>query len=728
MLPNSISIKKRLLFILGFFTLLIIALILRVAWLQVVQGSELQKKALENQTRDSVINPQRGTIFDRNGIELAISASVDTVTASPNDIKNSTKVKPEEMAKTLSQILQMDEKDVLSKITQNKQYIVLKRKVDKSVADAIRLAQTEGKENKLPGINLIDDKKRFYPYSNFASYVIGFTGQDNQGLEGIEKKYNKFLEGDKGKIISITDARGREVPNSDEQYIKPQNGNDVYLTIDEVIQHFAEKALETAVNDNKVKRGTVIVMDPKTGEILALAVKPDFNLNEPFAPIDEGVKNTWDTLNNEQKTVELQKIWRNPAISDTYEPGSVFKMVTSAAALEENVVKPTDMFTCVGYAMVAGQKIRCWKTDGSHGVETFVKGVQNSCNPVFIEIAARMGAEKFYNYIKGFGFMDKTGIDLPGETPDTIFHKLNKIGPVELATYSFGQGFQITPMQMMTAMSAIANDGKLVRPRMVKQIKDEEGNVIQSFEPEVLRQVISTETSRLLRDILESVVSEGTGKNAYIEGYRIAGKTGTSEKLPRGSGKYIASFGAFAPADDPKLAVLALLDEPTAGTYYGGQIAAPVVKQIIDDSLRYMDVEPKFTAEELAKHSEVNVPDVRNMSLNQATKLLKENKLSYKIEGEGDSVVYQTPTPGYKLYENSPVFLFLNKNAQPSKKLVPNIKEATVAEATRILSETGLNIRINGSGQAVSQSPAAGSEVDPGTVVTVEFKHADIAD
>lgn len=724
-LPNGIMVKKRLLFVLLVFSLILGALIFRVGWLQIVNGKELSKKAHENQTRGNVINPQRGTIYDRNGKELGVSASVETVTVNPNEVKNAKNVKSEDMAQLLASILSMDSKEVLAKITKNSYYEVVKRKIDKPIADQIRAAQAE---KKLPGIALVDDKKRFYPNSNFAAQVIGFTGDDNQGLAGIELKYDKYLRGSSGRLISATDANGREIAFSDEQYISPVNGNDVYLTIDEVIQHFTEKALDNAVVTNKVKKGTAIVVDVKTGEILALASKPDFNLNTPFEPIDVEMKAKWDTLSKQDKNIELQKLWRNPAISDTYEPGSVFKMVTSAAALEENVVKNTDMFNCVGYTMVGGFRIKCWRFDRPHGLETFVQGVQNSCNPVFMEIAQRMGVHKFYNYIKGFGFMEKTGIDLPGETADTIFHKESDMGPVELATYSFGQGFQITPMQMMDAVCAVANDGKLIKPHTVKQIKDKEGNIVKSIEPEAVRQVISKETSAQLRSILESVVSEGTGKNAYIPGYKIAGKTGTSEKLPRGSGKYIASFGAFAPADDPRIAVLVILDEPTAGVIYGGQIAAPVVQQIFDDTFRYLDIEPKYSAEEQAKIKQVVVPDVKNMTVNDAVKILQNAGVSYKVEGQGDRVVEQMPVCGVTINQNTSVFLFLNQSAQNAKKTVPDLTGKTVDDASKTLSDSGLGIKINGSGQAVSQSIAPGTQVDVGTIVTVDFRTADIQD
>lgn len=724
-LPNSISVKKRLLVVLLSFSLIIFLLIMRVAWLQIVQGSFLQKKAHENQTRDNVINAQRGTIYDRNGNELAVSASVETVILRPNQIKGSKTIKPEEVAQILSNILKLDYNDVYAKATKKVDYVALVRRIDKPIADEVRKIIAE---KKIAGVEIIDDKKRFYPNSNFASYILGFTGDDSQGLNGIELKYEKYLKGSSGRIISAADAQGREIPFSEQQYQSPISGNNIYLTIDETIQHFAEKALENAVVNTKSKKGTVIVMDPKTGEILAMASKPDFNLNDPFNPMDETMKNQWSTLDTKDRNTELQKMWRNPAISDTYEPGSTFKMVTSAAALEEGVVKTTDMFNCIGYAVVSGSKMRCHVYPRSHGVETFIQGVQNSCNPVFIEVAQRLGAEKFYNYIKGFGFMEKTGIDLPGENGQSIFHKLSAMGPVELATYSFGQGFQITPMQMIQAISTIANDGKMVKPHIVKQIKEQQGNIVKSYEPEFVRQVISKDTSILLRSILESVVSSGTGKNAYVRGYRVAGKTGTSEKLPRGTSKYVASFGAFAPADDPKIAVLVLLDEPDPGNYYGGQIAAPVVGQIISDTLTYMNVEPRYTEEELTQYKEIIVPDVRKLSLNDATKTLKGLNITYKVEGQGDAVVEQMPRAGVKISQSSPVFLFLSKESKDIKKTVPNVIGMSVADASKAISDAGLNIKAIGDGKALSQSIASGTLVEPGTTIGIEFRNTEIQD
>ena len=518
------------------------------------------------------------------------------------------------------------------------------------------------------------------------------------------------------------------MPFKHERYINPEDGVNVVLTIDEVIQHFVEKHLETAVIENKVdKGGAAIVMDPKTGDILAMAVKPDFDLNDPFRIQNEEVRQQLESLSGdeyiEKYNIELQKMWRNKAVSDTYEPGSTFKMFTAAAALEEGVVKPGDVFTCTGSVRVGGHTIHCWRTGRPHGVQSFVEGVYNSCNPVFVEVGQRTGNNSFYRYYEAFGFKERTGISLPGEALG-LFHSTESFNEVELATASFGQGFQITPLQMISAVASIANDGILMKPNIVKQLIDDEGNVLKTYEPQVIRQPISRETSQTLRDILEGVVSEGTGGNAYVKGYRVAGKTGTSEKIPRNQGNYIASFAAFAPANDPKVAVLLLLDEPRGESYYGGAIAAPVVGKIFDDILRYLGVEPEYSDDEDIK-IEVVVPELRNMGVAEAQNKLKELNLLYRVEGNGVTVVDQIPKPEARLFEESQVILY-TEGAGTMGIEVPNIIGKSVAEANKSIINAGLNIRISGAGVAVSQEPEAGSVVEPGSIVNVEFRLQDV--
>ncbi len=465
----------------------------------------------------------------------------------------------------------------------------------------------------------------------------------------------------------MTDSYGRELPGGDRKYYEPQNGLNLILTIDEVIQHFTEKAIENALNENKAKRTMAIVMDPKTGDIFSIAVKPDYDNNNP-RKIPEEYEEKWGQMSLKEQYDALFKIWRNPIISDTYEPGSTFKIVTSAAGLEEGVVKPDDKFYCSGFVEVGGHRLKCWRYYRPHGSETFVEGVQNSCNPVFIEVAQRLGKEKFYKYIKGFGFGTTTNIKLLGEASG-IVRDIGYIGPVELANIAFGQGISITPIQLITAACAIANDGYLMEPRIAKKLIDEEGNTIHDFKPRMIRQVISKDTSATMRSILETVVNNGSGAGAYLPGYKVAGKTGTAQKAEGGryiQGRYVSSFLAFAPADDPKVAVLVVIDEPSAGSYYGGVIASPVVKSILSDTLRYLDIKPQYTEEEakLLLKNKIVVPEVRNITLKEAKKLLTQNKLRYRLEEEQgepteDSLIIdQTPRADSKVDEGTIVILY----------------------------------------------------------------------
>ena len=465
----------------------------------------------------------------------------------------------------------------------------------------------------------------------------------------------------------MTDAQGRELPESDRKYYEPQDGLNLILTIDEVIQHFAEKAVENALIETQAKRVMAIVMEPKTGDILAMAIKPDYDNNNP-REVPEDLADEWDNMSSTEQYNALFKIWRNPAISDTYEPGSTFKTITTAAGLEEGVVKPEDRFYCSGSVLVAGRRLKCWRSYNPHGSQTFIEAVQNSCNPVFIEVGQRLGKENFYKYIKGFGFGTPTNIKLLGEASG-IVRNIDSIGPVELANISFGQGISITPIQLITAVSAIVNDGYLMEPRIAKKLIDNEGNTIHEFQPRVVRQVISKETSATMRQILESVVTDGSGRGAYIPGYKVGGKLVLHKSAEGGryvSGKYVSSFVGFAPSNDPRITVLVVIDEPGGGSYYGGVIATPVVKNIISDTLRYLDVKPQYTEEEAKQlmKEKVIVPEVRNMKLKDAIKLLEENKLKYRLEEEQgepaeDSLVLdQTPRANAKVNEGSVVIIY----------------------------------------------------------------------
>ncbi len=732
--------RKKIGGLLAITVFLFCALMVRVAWLQIVRGEELSSAAREQQTSDNTITPKRGLIYDRNMKIIANNLSVETISITPKNVRQNSKQSPEEIARNMAEILELETESVLAKINKNSNFEYIKRKVEKDQADALREYVNK---YKLDGIKFSEDTKRYYPYGNFASQVIGFVGSDNKGLEGIEMVYNEHLEGVPGRIVSANKTAGLELPDNYESYYEAQNGKSVVLTIDETIQHFTEKHLENARIENQLEEGAAaIVMNVKTGEILAMATKPDYDLNQPFE-ITEAVEERYPDIKKELEALEdseynakltevTQFLRRNKAVVDSYEPGSTFKIAVASMALEENAVNLNDHFFCGGSIKVADRRISCANRNG-HGAQTFVQGVQNSCNPVFIEVGARVGKEKFMEYVKGFGFRDVTGIELPGETSG-IFHVAEYFKEIDLATSSFGQSFNVTPLQMVTMVSAVANGGKLMKPHLVKQLVDENQNVVEEYEPTVVRQVISEETSNTMRQILESVVSEGGGKNAYLAGYRIAGKTGTSEKQPRGNGKYVASFVGFAPADDPEIVCLVILDQPPVGaTYYGGLIAAPVVKNILEESLQYLGVEPEYTQEELDR-IDITVPDITGKTRKEAEAILKEVGVNISFRGTGDTVLDQVPKPYSKLARESKVVAYTEGEESKKSVTIPDVVGCSASEANKGITNAGLNVRIKGlsnvQGIAIcsEQSPAAGTVVEPGTIVTLDFRYVEIRD
>lgn len=647
MKKSSILIKKKLIFFLVIFSSLIALLIIRIFYIQAFKGDELQVKAYEQQTRDRLISPNRGGIFDRNMVSIATTETVASVSVINSQIKNK-----EQVAKALSEKLEMDYDLVLKKVSRRVALERIKIKVDKQLADEIRNLN-------LAGVVVDEDIKRIYPYSTLASQVIGFVGKDNQGIIGLEAKYEKYLKGSEGKILTQTDVKGREIKGGTQERIDPKDGNNLVTTIDVIIQQYAEQTLEKIVELKESKRGAIIMMNPQNGEIIAMANKPDFDLNDPFTINDEELLAIWDTLPDGDKNKYLNQMWRNFSINDTYEPGSTSKIITAAAGLQEGVITTESHFNCSGYEMVAGRMIKCWRYPNNHGLQTFIQGVQNSCNPVFMETAEKLGAETFYKYMVDFGFKEKTGIDLPGEAVG-ILHKLENVGPLELATMAFGQSFQITPLQLLRASSATVNGGYLVTPHFGKQIIDNEGNIIEEFKFEKGKQVISKEVSDTMQVILESVVSTGTGNKTYIPGYRIGGKTATSEKLPRGNQKYIASFLTIAPAENPQVITLVLIDEPK-GVYYGGQVAGPVMKELLENSLPYLNIETKYSEEELKKPEivEVVLPDFIGQTLADAKKQIKDLGLKSEIIGEGDIVVNQFPLKDEKINSGSKIKIYV---------------------------------------------------------------------
>lgn len=572
--------KKRLLITLTAFMCSLAALSVRVGYIMLTKDEEYQNKAYEQQTRDRLITPKRGSILDRNGVGMAVTESVSSVSVIHAQIKDK-----EATATALSEILELDYDDVLEDIEERVALKRIKTKVDNETAAEIRALE-------LPGVMIDEDIERTYPYCTLAANVIGFVGKDNQGIIGLESKYEDYLKGKAGKILTQTDSKGLRVSDAEER-VEPISGDNLVTSIDVVIQQYAEQEIKAAVEAKGAKSGLIIVMNPQNGEIYAMANYPTFDLNEPFTINDSELAKAWDTFTSEEKNDYLNRMWRNKAINDTYEPGSTFKIVTASAGLEEGVITPDSPFTCTGSMTVGGRQIKCWRYPRTHGAQTFAQGVRNSCNPVFMQVAERIGADKFHEYMIKFGFDEKTGIDLNGEAVG-ILHKKDDIGPVELATMSFGQTFQITPIQLLRAAAAVVNGGRLITPHFAVKTIDDDGFTKKVFEWPDDGRAISEETSEKMRAILESVVAEGTGNKAQVDGYRIGGKTATSQKLPRGSGKYIASFMSFAPADKPTVMSLVLIDEPQ-GVYYGGTVAGPVMKDLLSNILPYLNI-PK-TAE-----------------------------------------------------------------------------------------------------------------------------------
>ncbi len=642
----TIRMKRKLFWILMLFVGYFPILCGRIAYIQIVEAPSLQEKAYEQQTRDRLIRPVRGNILDRNGVGLAVTESVCAVSVIHAQVKDEQRT-----AEALSKMLDLEYDSVLEKVQKRVALVRIKSKVDRETAQKIR-------DLNLPGVVVDEDVKRVYPYGSLASQVIGFAGKDNQGILGLESKYDSYLAGESGKILTETDSAGR-LTNPAQIRVSPQNGNHLVTTLDAVVQQYAEQTIQKAVEAKEAKSGMIIVLNPQNGEIYAMANYPGFDLNDPFTINDETLAAQWDTLTEKEKNDALNQMWRNKSINDTYEPGSTFKTVTSSAGLEEGVVKPEDSFCCNGYYVAGDRMIKCWRYPRTHGAENFVQGVQNSCNPVFMAVAERLGADKFYDYMVKFGFKEKTGIDLPGEAVG-IIHKKENIGPVELATMSFGQSFQITPIQLLRAASSIVNGGHLITPHIGKAIADEDGGIVETFQYPKGRQVISKETSETMKSILESVVSVGSGKKAYIPGYRIGGKTATSEKLPRRSGKYIASFMAFAPAEQPTVMALVLIDEPQ-GAYYGGAIAGPVMQEFLSNILPYLGVEPQYSEEEskLEEVQKIVVPDLTGCTAQEAKKLLSDAGLTGVFSGEEGTVTQQFPPAGEIINPASKVIITL---------------------------------------------------------------------
>ena len=637
-------------------TLCLVGLVIRVAYIQIVRGPYLEELADELHYRQRTLESIRGEIVDRNGEVLAASGSISRVSVVHNQIENE-----EETARVLADVLELEYEDVLKKVQKKVALQIIKNQVSTEQAALIRSAG-------LPGVKIDENFDRYYPYGSLAAQTIGFVGSDNQGVVGLEVAYDRYLQGLDGRILSLTDARGVALEDAGEQLEKGSEGHTLQITLDVKLQQYAEQLIEKTVQQKNAKKGAFIAMNPQNGEIYAMALYPSFDLNDPFTIQDETLADSWDSLEDAQQMEELNGMWRNWCINDTYEPGSTFKIVTASAALEEGLVSVEEGFHCGGSLVVADRKIRCHKTSG-HGSLSFRQGIQQSCNPVFMTLAMRLGVDNFYQYLKLYEFDQKTGIDVPGEAKG-IMHDLSKVGPVELATMGFGQSLTITPMQLLRCGAAIVNGGDLVTPHFGQNILDQDGNVLKTLTYNIEENVISETTSETMRTLLESVVSEGGGSKASIPGYTIGGKTATSQKLPRSAHQYISSFLGFAPAEDPQIMVLCVVDEPE-GIYYGGTVCAPVVKEFLENALPYLGIEadyslvteedliPKWGEEPIGPVGFVQAPDVTGMSYSQAKKEIESLELEVNALGSGEVVMEQFPAAGEEIRKGTQLIIYL---------------------------------------------------------------------
>ena len=708
------------------------AAVLRLTYLTTVQSSELQESAVDLQLADTTVSAKRGTIYDANGNVLAESASVWQVVMSPVNFKNDKQ--RQAAAKGLSEIFDLEYNDVLDDTKQQSHYVVVKRRIESDEREKVlELIDTLKKDYKCQGvIQLLDDYKRYYPKNSLASSVIGFTGSDDQGLEGVEYEYDSYLSGTPGRIITAQNARGMDMPFRYEQNVESEDGNNVYLTIDETIQSICEKYMQKGVEDNNVlNKGVCIAMDVNTGAILAMVTTDGYDLNNPYelsAKDKKKIKSTAKSKQAEAESAALSAMWRNKAVADTYMPGSVFKMCVASAALEENLVNEKTSFTCTGSISVEGETIHCSNISG-HGTQNFVEVISNSCNPAFIQIGQMLGASKFRQYYQGFGFSDKTGIDLPGEAEDS-FWKEGKMGGVDLAVASFGQNFTITPIQMITACAAVSNGGYVVQPHVVSKITDSKGNVIKTVDKKVKRQVISDDTSKKMNEYLEYNTERQGAAAGYISGYKVAGKTGTTEK--RGVTKfessfsedYISSFCGYAPADDPQIAMLVFFDTPDGDAYYGSQVSSPVFINIMSEVLPYLDVKTSYTDEELG-YVDASAGDYTGVSVDEAKTAVEADGFTATVKGNGSTVISQIPTVSSGLQKGGSIVLYTDSDSQSETVSVPSLIGLSPDEVNDVASAYGLNVSFSGattsSGTSSSQNVEAGTSVSPGTVITVSF-------
>lgn len=715
-------------------TILIFTLLIgRIGFLQFAQGNYLKEQAYNQQAINQIISPKRGNIYDSTGKALAISAQVDTITINPSKLvgktNEATTTLKETVAKGLSEIFELDYNETLNKVNSSSQVETIAKKVDQTKVATLKNWMKEN--NVSVGINIDEDNKRYYPYNNLASQVIGFCGNDNQGLSGIESTWDTILTGTPGKIVSSKGSDQQEIPDSEETYISAENGSDLTLSIDVNIQTIVEKYLKQAVDENNCKKGgNVIVMNPKTGDILAMASYPDYNLNEPYTP-NETLAQTYNSLSTEEKSEALYKMWANKSVAETYEPGSVFKVITSSVALEENITttdKAND-FYCKGYEEFEDTssgtlKIKCWSAT-PHGSQTLRKALGNSCNPAFMQLGKRIGASTLYKYYNAFGLFESTHSGLYGEQ-SSIFQKLENVGPVELATMSFGQRLNITPLQMITAISSIANDGILLQPRIVKQYTNTDTGAVTEVPVTKVRQVVSAETAKEVRSLMESVVTDGSGRHAAVQGYSIGGKTGTSEPIyTQKDNGYVASYCAIAPVEDTQVTLLLTLYDPPANNHQGGTLAGPVVSQMLSEILPYLGIPSSETADSNSSDA-ITVPNVKEKTVTEAKKTLEDAGFTVKtyVKGDPNSILVseQNPKPGSQLSKDSIVVLYGSDSNVATSISVPDLKGLTASQAKTTLRDKNLNINIEGSGYVSTQEYSKDEQVPEGTIIKVTLK------
>lgn len=719
---DIVVIKKRMVSVFLFLFIMFLLLQGRLFYIMVNKSDKYKSLATQQWTYEVKIDAKRGKILDRNGQELAVSANVYRVDIDMKTLKQTLtdkKLTTASVAPKIASALNMTEKDVTKKLDSKLpnglpiSSITLKRRIEKPEADKVRALD-------LRGIIISEDTKRYYPNNNLLSQVIGHLNSDGSGLTGVEKYYDKELSGIPGVKIAETDKNRSEMPDSISEYTKPVEGKDVRLTIDTMIQMFCDKAADEAIKDNKAKAVSIVVTDPRNGEILGMVNKPDYNLNDPW-----GTGKTADELNQE---------WRNRAVSDTFEPGSIFKVITAATAMSENLVSDSDRYVCNGSKKVGNRVIHCANTKG-HGTQTFAQILQNSCNVGFMDVGEKIGKDKLYEYITKFGFGSKTGIDLPGEATG-IVKKPQQTSDVDLATISFGQTNTISCVQYLAAFNAVANGGKWITPHVMKEIDSADTNgkevSVKKYDNYNEKQVMDSAKAATLRGYLEKVVSEGGGKNAFIEGYHIAGKTGTAKKAGVGGymdGKYISSFAGMAPADNPRITVLVSIDEPDPSNYYAGQISAPVAKKIFNDVFNYLALNTSTNKDDVARSmlKDVVIPNVRGMKKADAVQLLKSNNIDCSIEGAGDIVSDTNPVPGYTVKEGTKIVLYTGTTANYNGNVVvPSLVGFNAEKATKILESVGLKVTFSGSGLVSDQSLEPGQEVKKGT--TIELKLDSVGD